>query len=625
VSPPPACAGSLVADATALAYGPNDPAASGVVRTAVRTQLACQNQIGRGVASYVGLKLRSLIQGIDPALAEQRARRQLDRIPVRCLVDVAESNGVLVPAVGEQAAAAVGGAGSSVDPIALRDALLALLGVWVDRVAPNAAPLRPNIVLIVTDDQRADTIAPQFMPLLSAELISSGLRFANGFAPNAVCCPSRASILSGQYARNHGVLQNREGDPANPTGSISAFDDTETLATALKAAGYRTGLFGKYLNGYRNFSDDHAASHGGLQYVPPGWDRWYAIRGGRNWGINFSDETGAIVQTDPGTCIDPPPGEECPTTQAPDCPHSTDHLRDKALDFIDEATGLGQRFFLYLSTQTPHGPACPAIRHQGMFAGVAPHRPPSYKEGEPGFDPDDDKPQWVRQQQPFDGDESDEFRIRQLESLQTVDEAVQAVMAKLRETGQERDTIVVYYGDNGYLWGEHRRGKKACPYEECWKVPFVVRYPRLVPLPRSEDALVANIDLAPTLLELAGATSSLAIDGRSMVRLLDGTEAAWRDAILGEHWGSQAPPQNPTPPVPTFAVVREAVWKYTEYCTGERELYDLSQDPFELTNVVAANPQVAADMAARLRTLNEEWPATIPFACGVFDDGEDED
>jgi arylsulfatase A-like enzyme len=626
---PPACSGSLVADTVALAYGANNPASTAVDPPAVRPQLACQRRIGIAAARFIGLKLRYLIQGLSAAEAETKARRKLDRLPDQCDVTVASSNGVALPDIGPQADAAVGGAGTPVDAVALRDALVTLLEVWVDRVGPNPQALRPNVIIVVSDDQRADTVTPQFMPLVSAELVDDGLIFPNGFSPNPVCCPSRASILSGQYSHNHGVLQNREGDPLDPTGSVSAFADVSALAPWLHdLGGYRTGLFGKYLNGYKAFSDDYAAVNNGMHYVPPGWDRWYGIyAGGGQYGIRFVDETGTVVDTDPGTCLNPPPGEPCAATQPADCPHSTDHLRDKALAFIDEALGLGQPFFLYLSTQHPHGPACAAMRHLGTFAGLPPHRPPSYNEGEPGADDDADKPAWLQQQGPIDASGIDAFRIRQLESLQSVDEAVAAVMQKLRDTGQDRDTIVVYFGDNGYLWGEHRRDKKSCPYEECIKVPFVVRYERLAPLPRVEPGFVANIDLAPTFAELAGidpTTLNPPIDGVSMVRLLDGTAPAWRTDILAEHWGSNPNPTDPTPPIPTFAVVRSDPWKYTEYCTGERELYDLAQDPFELSNVAAANPTVTAAMAVRLRELHEEWPATIPFACGVFDDDEED-
>jgi hypothetical protein len=158
-TPTPACAGTLVADAAALGYGPNDDPSSGVDPRALADQLRCQKKIGRGITSYVGIKLRGLIRGREPVSLEASARRRLDRIPDRCALNVVEDVGSLrlLPAVGPQCAAAVGDAGDAVDGPALRDCLATLLGVWVDRWGPDPQPLRPNILFILTDDQRWDT------------------------------------------------------------------------------------------------------------------------------------------------------------------------------------------------------------------------------------------------------------------------------------------------------------------------------------------------------------------------------------------------------------------------------------------------------------------------------------
>jgi arylsulfatase A-like enzyme len=466
------------------------------------------------------------------------------------------------------------------------------------------------------------------MPKLNAELVERGVLFPLGFVSTPLCCPSRASILSGQYARHHGVLQNGRGDPLAPTGGVSAFSDVSTVATWLRdLAGYRTGLFGRYLNGYSRFSDEYAAQHGGVHYVPPGWDRWRGVyRGLGHHGVAFVTEAGVVVDGDPGTCVAPSLAGACPA-QPPDCPHSTDQLRDEALAFIDESVAMGKRFFLYFSTQSPHAPACPAMRHRGVFSGLPPHRPPNYDEGAVGRDSDADKPGWLRQQGPLDAATLDAFRIQQLESLLSVDDAVGAILQKLRETGQDANTLVVYSSDNGLLWGEHRRTEKSCPYEECLRVPFVVRYPALAPLRRTERAPVMNIDLAPTFAALAGldlATLQPPLDGRSLERLLDGSEPAWRTDVLGEHWGRAATAWDRVPAIPTFALVRGPRWKYVEYCTGETELYDLAEDPYELTNLASRQPTVVAGQAARLRELDEAWPATLPFACGVLEEGPDD-
>jgi len=628
LAPPPPCAGTLVDDGVALVsrFVAGAGAPAGVDRRAHADRLRCERRIGSASARFVGVMLKRQVRGDDAAAAEARARRALAAVPDRCFADRGAS-GATRPAPGAEAGAAAA-PGTVIDPAVLRDALVAAFAALAKLRAPAPAPRtppKPNIVLIVTDDQRADTIAARYMPNLARQVVGEGVRFPLGIASNPLCCPSRASLLTGRYAHHHGVLHNARGNPAAPTGGAWAFADASTLATWLRdRAGYRTGMFGKYLNGYGALSDEWAASQGGVHYVPPGWDRWYGLHhsGLGQHGASFVDERGAIVETDPGSCLQPTFEDPCPV-QPPGCPHSTDHLRDEALAFIDEAVGLGRRFFLTLSTHSPHPPACPAARHRGRWAHLAPHRPPSWNEGGAGGrDGDEDKPGWLRQQGALDAAGIDGLRIRQLESLRSVDDAVGAILAKLREAGQDANTILVYLGDNGYLWGEHRRDLKSCPYDECLRVPFVVRYPALVRRPRVERAPVTNVDVAPTLAELAGidpATLEPPVDGRSMRRLLAGTETAWPSEILGEGWGNAPRPGDPKPPIPTFALVRGPRWKYVEYCTGEVELYDLVRDPFELTNVASRNPDVVESQALRLRELNDEWPATLPFACGVHD------
>jgi arylsulfatase A-like enzyme len=200
--------------------------------------------------------------------------------------------------------------------------------------------------------------------------------------------------------------------------------------------------------------------------------------------------------------------------------------------------------------------------------------------------------------------------------LQAVDEAIggsttygiTGIMEHLRSLGVADDTIVVFFSDNGWFWGEHRLRAKNNPYEEAIRSPMFVRYPKLVPLPRTDARFALNIDLAPTFAELAGAGVPIAHDGESLVRVLDGTAPSWRADFLTEGWPGNHP----------WATVREAQWKYTEIpvtigdpnTAFERELYDLLNDPYELQNV-AADPQHAtriATMAARLRQLRPNWP-----------------
>ena len=575
-SAPPACSGTLVEDAIALAWGANNPAAAAVDRSAVGDQIKCQKQISKGVVDFVGKKLRYLVQGLTPAEAELKARRSIDKIPRKCLVSVAQdASGVIVPDVGPQLDAAVPGPGSPVDTVALRDALVTLLETWVDRVGPNAAPLRPNIVFILTDDQRFDTVdtthsidgVTPVMPKVMSEIVGKGVRFENSFVTTDLCAPSRSSLLAAKYSHTTGVHTN-----GGANGGFGAFDDTSTLPVWLHAAGYHTGIYGKYLNGY----GPHAP------YQAPGWDEWHVFKNVAYFNYTLA-ENGVLV----------------PFGSA-DADYSTDVLRDKAVQFIENAPA-GQPFFLYFAPKAPHAPATPAPRHANSFSGIPPWRPPNYNEADVS-----DKPAWVQAIAPWGPTKqanNDAFNQKQLESLQAVDEAVDALIQALDGIGQLDNTIIIFASDNGYSWGSHRWEPKQCPYEECMRVPLAIRYKPLAPLPRVETGFGLNIDHGLTLSELAGAIADPGVEGMSMVRLLDGTTSSWRSDFLEEHWDG---------PIPTYAEVRGTPWKYNEYQTGEAELYDLSLDPFELANVVTdpANADTVAAQAAHLRALRPGWPAS---------------
>ena len=595
IAPPP-CAGTLVADAAALGYGRNDPAAAAVDRAAARGQLACQKTIGRGVKAYVGTKLAGLIAGKDPVALEARAGRRLDKVVERCAVTVVQdASGVTLPAVGPQCAAAVGSPGDPVDAVALRDCLLGLLGVWVDRWGPNPRPLRPNVLFILTDDQRWDstdaTHSPGgafVMPRTRKEIAEQGLELPNAFITTPLCCPSRSSILSGQYAHRHGVYKN-DGN----NGGADDFADTSTLATWLQAAGYRTALIGKYLNGYNNLWPS-----GSPPYVPPGWTVWQGLKRVSffDWIFIEPDGLGGYQEAAGGS--DP---ED----------YLTDVLRERAKRFITESVVAGEPFFLYLAFKAPHLPQIPAPRHEGTLQHIPPWRPPSYNEADVS-----DKPSWVQALPLQSSAQLDQIRIDQLEMLQAVDEAIGGnpaygivgIMEHLQTLGVADDTLVIFISDNGWLWGEHRLRAKNQPYEESIRTPMMIRYPKLIPLPRTDERFALNIDIAPTLAELAGIGVPIFEDGSSMVRVLDGTAPSWRADLLAEAWPGTHP----------WATVREAQWKYTEIpltpgdpaTLFEVELYDLVNDPYELENV-ASDPQHAARiaaMAARLRQLRPNWP-----------------
>ena len=424
---------------------------------------------------------------------------------------------------------------------------------------------KPNFVIILSDDQRWDTVdathqSPKrpgyVMPNVKKELTDSGVTFTEGHVTTSLCCPSRTSILTGEYAHRTGIHDN-----SPPDGGAEVFDDHCTLARWLKTQNYKTGFVGKYLNGYASLSP----------CIPPGYDDWHVQVQVKYYEYDLKDN-GKISRHD-----------------SADTDYSGDVMAQKAVDFIHTAGAEGRRFFLHLSQKAPHAPATPARRHIGLFDGIAPFRPPNW--GEPDVS---DKPAWVQSltwdargcstcpaRHKCDACETDEFRQMQLESLQAVDEGVASVMKALRDIGQSGNTLVIYTSDNGYSWGSHRWKPKECPYEECIRVPMIMRYPDLVMgAPRTDDRIVLNIDFAPTIADLAGVVPDTLINGTSVVPLLDNSATSWRTDFLNEHWNGKIPDNGLVK-----GKVNGATWKYIEYTTtGERELYDLDTDRYELTN-----------------------------------------
>jgi len=569
VPPAPACLGSLAANLTALTDPPALAVAKGPSRdlSALAPQVACQEAIARearnGIAAAAGLPLQA--EGLDGITAACRD------VPA-----VSTPAGTL-PRVGAQCGAAIGEPGELVNSPALAGCLATLAGTW-ETIASGKA-LRPNIILIVSDDQRWDTLNQKHslngstwvMPKLRTELVNSGVLFSSFFAASPICVPSRSTLLTGQMPHTHGARTN-----VPPTGGASAFKDGSTLPLWLRAAGYRTGLIGKYLNLYENILLSQ-----GHPYVPPGWDEWDATTSDKYFDYTLV-ENGLPVYYG---------------TNAAD--YATDVLKTKALNFITQSAGMGQPFFLYFSVPAPHEPYTPAPRHAGAYAAISAFRPSNYNEGNVT-----DKPAWV-QATPLlttaDQAQIDGWRKGALETLLAVDEAILAVMNQLRGLGIDQNTMVIYTGDHGFLWGEHRLSGKDVEYEETIRAPFVVRYPPLAPLARTETRLASNVDICPTLLELAGAAAGLPQEGFSLRPVIDNTVGTWRTDVLVESYPYGHP----------WAAVREAQWKYVELSTGEQELYDLNADPLELTSVARtpSNAARVAAMALRVRELRPGWPA----------------
>jgi N-acetylglucosamine-6-sulfatase len=457
--------------------------------------------------------------------------------------------------------------------------------------AQTAAP-KPNIIFILTDDMRKDDLKDSYMPKTTSKLVAKGMSFQNAFVSNPLCCPSRATIMRGQYAHNTKVWFNNnvfDPDPNIRDGGWRGYkgngSEDDNVATRLKGAGYSTGLFGKYLNGYT------AAT------VPRGWDDWFAFE--RHFSYyNYDVNDNGAIRHFGTTNID----------------YSTDVLNAQVKEFIGASAAQGKPFFAYVAPYALHPPATPAPRDQHTFDGLQAPRLVSFDEEDVS-----DKPPWIQSRRRLTSDDIAHINLRhenRIESLQAVDDLVGAVVRTLGEQGVLSNTYIVFTSDNGFHHGEHRiPDGKARPYEESVRVPLVIRGPKVQPS-SSTDKLVLNTDYLPTFMGLAGAQTPSYVDGRSLLPVLTGsTTTSWRTAILIEGRAYSADPEIPVDF--NYNGIRTSTRKYIEYEGGFSELYDLSPvaDPNELTNTYySAEPTVPPrpDLKARLDALKSCQPQDDP-------------
>jgi N-acetylglucosamine-6-sulfatase len=423
----------------------------------------------------------------------------------------------------------------------------------------------PNVVVVMTDDQ--DVPSLRTMPRVQRLLAERGTTFTRAFATFPLCCPSRATFLTGQYAHNHGVRDNLP-----PRGGFPAFHDESTLPVWLQAAGYRTAFVGKYLNGY-------AARP---TYVPPGWSDWRALvtpfqMYGHTLNQNGELRTYGYAARD----------------------YQTDVLTRKTAGFIRASAPRPKPFFITVAPLAPHDEGVlddvpeaprnprPALRDWGRFANASLPRTPAFNEADIA-----DKPRPVRDEPPLEGaylEALTRLHRSRLESLRAVDRMVGQLVATLRDVGELRRTVVTFTSDNGFLLGEHRQVGKEQVYEESVRVPLVVRGPGFAP-GSSDRRLVGNIDLAPTIADLAGAQPGIPVDGHSVLE----DRSGWRDALLLQNLSKAK----------AFAAVRTRRFVLSRGRMGT-ELYDLSADPFQLENL-AGDPEhrgVMDRLASRLARL----------------------
>lgn len=437
---------------------------------------------------------------------------------------------------------------------------------------------RPNLVVVLLDD--ADVEITESMPKLRALFLDRGTRFASTIANTPLCGPSRAIILAGRYAHHTKVYYN-DGAEGGYAPWLSGGYDDKSLGPWLQARGYRTGLFGKYINDFPSGRPE--------TFVPRGWDDFRGILSDREAHNNrFTlNENGALK-----------------IYEATSGGYQTDLLSSRLDAFIRASRkNAGPPFFALLSLGAPHVPPEPAERHLAAFPGETAPRKPSFDEADLS-----DKPKALRDQALPLGKASqgviDATYRGMKQSLLSVEDAMDVLLRTLAETGELSRTYIFLTSDNGWFRGEHRiPSEKYAPYEESIRVPLIVRGPGIAP-GRTLDQMTGLVDLAPTLLDLAGAPRETIAetDGRSLVPLLHlvaGQSVPWRESILIEHFGGGSPFR-----VRSYSGLRSAGETYVEYVSGEKEYYDLCKDPYQLQNTAdSLPPEVLAKLRARLATL----------------------
>jgi arylsulfatase A-like enzyme len=460
--------------------------------------------------------------------------------------------------------------------------LAALLVVpLADDPPAEAALTRPNIVLVLTDDQTMGSVAR--MPYVSSR--TDWISFDRAYISNGLCCPSRATILKGQYDTRTLVGTNAQG---------MLLDERETLPVWLRRAGYQTGLFGKYLNQY---------PFGRGLYVPPGWSQWQAAyNAGPNWGIYNQYHWKLNANGRSQTYLNAP-RDYMPTV-----------LTNRLISWINSKASSRQRFFAMYTPTATHGPWRASPTRQGTMADERVTAPPNFNAVA------DDQPTYLQLQPPLDEATMAAERRREWEAAASVDDTIRRIDTALRRAGVFDNTVLIFMTDNGYAFGSHRWERKRCEFNECGQTPMLIRYPGLAPRHDTEH-LVSNVDLAATISGLAGTTPppSAPQDGTSFLPLiLDQPVSSWRNSLL-LHWPGgdmEGRPGRPDSMPQFWGVLGQASdggwWKYVEVDTGERELYDEDADPYEMDNRYG-DPDVAAvqaELAATLAGLKAQAGAT---------------
>ena len=437
----------------------------------------------------------------------------------------------------------------------------------IDGVTPR------NVVFILVDDHRYDAMGHMGHPFLETphmdRMAAGGINFTAGYVTTSLCSPSRASILTGQYAHTHRVVDNNN----------AVAPGTVFFPQYLQAAGYDTGFFGKWHMG------------GGSDNPRPGFDRWVSFR-----GQGFYDPHPSGLNID---------GERI-TRKG----HITDELTDYCVEWINQRTA-DKPFFVYLSHKAVHAQFTPCDRHKGRYADVEVPTPPTQPDTPENFD---GKPKWVKDQRnswhgvdfPYHSNiDIKEFYRDYCETLLGVDDSLGRVMDALQAKGWLDNTLIIYMGDNGFCFGEHGLIDKRTAYEASMRVPFMAHCPSLFDGGQSIDQVVANIDVGPTILHAAGLETPPQMQGRSFLELMAGTEDNWREMLLYEYYWERNFPHTPT-----MHAIRTDRWKFIRYVGvwDTEELYDMKNDPLELHNLINApqHQELIKELKDRLFTELEQ-------------------
>jgi N-acetylglucosamine-6-sulfatase len=460
---------------------------------------------------------------------------------------------------------------------------VSLMGAW--RVEAQQ-PKPRNVVFILTDDQRYDAMGfhPNAQKWLRTpnidRLARGGMHLANAFVTTALCSPSRASILTGQYTHRHGVVDNNRDVPPG----------TRFFPQYLQTAGYRTAMIGKW-----HMGQDTDAPR-------PGFDHWISFRGQGVYNDPVLNIDGARVERKG---------------------YTTDILTDYALAWIERqhTREADKPFFLYLSYKAVHAEFVPAERHRGHYKDAQISYPATMRKDAAGIET---WPAWVRAQRSswhgvdfmYHGAIAyNDFYRQYFETLQAVDEGVGKLLDQLEKTGLDKNTLVVYMGDNGFSFGEHGLIDKRHAFEESMRVPMVAWAPGLIKPGTTLKQMVMNIDIMPTMLELAGtrAPADHIVDGRSFLPLLRGESIPWRNEVFYEYYWEWNFPQTPT----QFALRTDRYKYISSYGLWDQDmLFDLETDPRESRNLIASaqHQQLATQLRGRLfATMRETGGLQIPL------------